>query len=155
MRFNSFSKAGAYQDTMRKRAAALRKQRLEREKLPLFADIIAETQPDLDTVMAAQTVAWDEWQSSFRDDRARKWRAARTEFYRFGPNMRPALRDLWRECPYPGSPEYLLCVINGVRSGRINLECPPWRMPMQPLKPVDFDAIRAAAAARRAGKVAA
>ena len=48
MRFRRWPRPTAYADTPRKRAAFLRKQRLECEALPLFADEIAATQRGFD-----------------------------------------------------------------------------------------------------------
>lgn len=156
MRFNRFKRAGAYEDTNRKRAAVVRRQRLEREALPLFAEAIAATQDDVETVMQKQAVAWDLWQQDFRDGRARNWRRARAELAKFGDNIRPVLRKLWSEAPYPGAPEYLLDFLHRVRVGRIDLDNPPWRPKHIPeLRKVDFDAIRAAARQRMQGGMAA
>ena len=44
MRFRPWPKPKPYRDTSHKRAAFKRKQRLEREALPLFADMIAAGQ---------------------------------------------------------------------------------------------------------------
>ena len=45
MRFRRWPRVMAYEDTTRKRAALACSQRLQREKLPLFADLIAARQP--------------------------------------------------------------------------------------------------------------
>lgn len=51
MRFRPWSKPEPYRDTSRKRAAFKRKQRLEREALPLFSDMIAAGQHGVDEEM--------------------------------------------------------------------------------------------------------
>lgn len=56
MRFRPWPRVSAFEDTRRKRLAFERSQRLKREKLPLFAAIIAEEQHDVDTEMARRTV---------------------------------------------------------------------------------------------------
>ena len=48
MRFRPWPKPEPYRDTSRKRAAFRRKQRLEREALPLFAAMIAAGQHGVD-----------------------------------------------------------------------------------------------------------
>jgi hypothetical protein len=53
MRFRRRPRPTAYEDTPRKRAAFLRKQRLECEALPLFANEIAATQRGVDAEMDA------------------------------------------------------------------------------------------------------
>ena len=67
-----------------KRAAFKRKQRLEREALPLFADTIAEGQHSVDEEMARRHVWWDEREHAQRALRAARspptsFRAARSE----------------------------------------------------------------------------
>lgn len=53
MRFRRWPRSEPYGDTPRKRAAFLRKQRREREALPLFADQIAASQHGVEEEMAA------------------------------------------------------------------------------------------------------
>jgi len=74
-----FKKSPPYEctDTPRKRAALRRKQRREREALPLFAEQIAEEQPSEDEEMAHRTVASAAQAARWRDDRAPQWRKAR------------------------------------------------------------------------------
>lgn len=48
-----------YAVTDRKRAAAVRWQRRQRDSLPLLAPLIAEAQPGIDTVMAERVARWD------------------------------------------------------------------------------------------------
>ena len=55
MRFRPWPKPEPYRDTSRKRAAFKRKQRLESEALPLFADMIAAGQHGVDEEMACRT----------------------------------------------------------------------------------------------------
>lgn len=50
MKFVKAQRHGPFQDTSRKRAALARKQRKEREKFPLFSEVIAEGQLDADAV---------------------------------------------------------------------------------------------------------
>lgn len=47
-----------------------RRQRLEREKLPRFADTIADEQPATDSVIAARAVTWTRSQQDRRDQLA-------------------------------------------------------------------------------------
>ena len=48
MRFRRWPRPTPFEDNTRKRAALIRKQRLEREALPLFSTQIAVQQPDVD-----------------------------------------------------------------------------------------------------------
>jgi hypothetical protein len=72
MRFRRWPRVTAYQDTPRKRAALARSQRLKREKLPLFAELIAEQQPSADDEMARCADFWPRPQQADRDRRARE-----------------------------------------------------------------------------------
>ena len=81
MRFRRTSRSEPYRDTSRKRAAFLRKQRLEREALPLFAEAVAARQHDVDAEMVRRTVWWGEAERARRSQRAAGWRRARTPEY--------------------------------------------------------------------------
>ena len=81
MRFRRWHRPEPYLDTSRKRAAFHRKQRLEREALPLFADDIAAMQHGVDEEMARRASWWDEYERDRRDQRQRQsgFRAARRQ----------------------------------------------------------------------------
>ncbi|TIQ93943.1 MAG: hypothetical protein E5X36_28125 [Mesorhizobium sp.] len=79
---------GPFEDTRRKRLALARKQRLEREKLPLFSEMIAEEQPDADTVMAQRAEQAVIWEQNTRGRRAANWRRARSRLFAYGDNIR-------------------------------------------------------------------
>ena len=64
MRFRRWPCVEPYPDSSRKRAAFHRSQRLRRESLPLFAELIAETEPDADIEMARGAVWWPEQQQA-------------------------------------------------------------------------------------------
>lgn len=126
MRFIRTQHYGPFEDTRRKRLALARKQRLEREALPLFAEQIATEQPNADVVMAQRAIQWDEYQQRTRDAKAAKWREARRRLFSYGDNIRPVLRRLWNECPYPGDPGYLVGFLHSYDVGRIDPDNPPW-----------------------------
>lgn len=149
MRFVKATRHGPFEDTNRKRAALARKQRLEREKLPLFAEMIGEQQPDADTVMAKRAVQWDRWQQEHRDRRAQLWRRARGRLFGYGDNIRPTLRRLWNVCPYPGTPVYLLDLLHSYDVGRLDPENPPWVYRGRGLKNFDIAPILERAKARQ------
>jgi hypothetical protein len=127
MRFRRWPRVSAYEDTPRKRAAFHRSQRQQREKLPLFAELIAEGQHDVDTEIARRAAWWPELQQENRDRRARDWRRARVRLATHGDNMHAVLRQLWHECPYPADPSYLLDLLHQIEVGRIDPERPPWK----------------------------
>jgi hypothetical protein len=127
MRFRRWPRVTAYQDTPRKRAALARSQRLKRETLPLFAELIAEQQPSPDDEMSRRADVWPRSQQADRDRRAREWRRARTQIATYGNNLRRVINDLWRECPYPVDPSYLLTVLHSIDTGRLDPGRPPWQ----------------------------
>ncbi|PBB29770.1 hypothetical protein [Mesorhizobium sp. WSM3882] len=117
---------GPFEDTRRKRLALARKQRLEREKLPLFSEMIAEEQPDADTVMAQRAEQAVIWEQNTRGRRAANWRRARSRLFAYGDNIRKILRALWNSAPYPGTPEYFADMLHSYDVGRLDPENPPW-----------------------------
>lgn len=115
-----------FTDTPRKRAALRRKQRLEREALPLLADQIAEAQPSEDRVMADRAQAWSEQEVRDRRARAEKWHEARRQIDALPGDERRAVRRAWDCAPYPADPSYLLSVLHSYSQGRIDLKRPPF-----------------------------
>jgi len=81
MRFRRWPRPEPYGDTSRKRAAFLRKQRLQREALPLFAEQIAAGQHSVDEEMARRAIWWDEAERHRRDQRAAWWRKGRARLF--------------------------------------------------------------------------
>lgn len=109
--------------TGRKRAAAVRLQRRQRDKLPLLAPLIAEAQPGIDEVMATRVAHWTEWEQQDRDRRAAKWRGARAVLDRHEPATRRALLVYWNDHKWlPGDPCYLLDLLHGFGKGRLLIE---------------------------------
>ena len=109
-----------YTVTDRKRAAALRMQRRQRDSLPLLAPLIAETQPDIDEVMATRVANWIVCEQAERDRRARSWRRARQALDQHDPVTRRALLAYWNGHRWlPGDPGYLLDMLHGFRTGRL------------------------------------
>jgi len=127
MRFRRWPRVTAYEDTPRKRTALARSQRLKREKLPLFADLIAEQQPSADDEMARRADIWPRSQRTERDRRARAWRHARQHLSAYADNLRAVILALWRECPYPADPSYLLDLLRSIDTGTIDPAKPPWK----------------------------
>lgn len=118
-----FSRYGTYsfRDTPRKRGALLRKQRAERDALPLFADQIAGEQECVDDVMSARAAWWSEQQRQQRAVRAADWRRARIRFAGYTQPLRGELRAYWQRCSWPADPTYLLCLLHMHDQGRLEL----------------------------------
>lgn len=126
MRFKRWPRVASYRETGRKRAALRRAQQAQRNKLPLLATMIAETQPTVDEEMARRARAWPRAQQRGRDERAALWRRARSRMAAYGDNVRPLLRKLWNEAPYPADPYCLLDLLTQYDRGRVDLDRPPW-----------------------------
>ena len=109
--------------TDRKRAAAVRLQRRQRDKLPLLAPLIAEAQPPIDVVMTARVAHWLHWEQDDRDRRAARWREARSILDRHDPFVRRALLGYWNGHKWlPGDPAYLLDLLHGFERSRYLIE---------------------------------
>ncbi len=112
-----------YAVTERKRAAAVRLQRRQRDKLLLLAPLIAEAQPGIDAVMAPRVANWVTSEQEGRDRRAAKWRRARATLDGHEPAVRRALLDCWNGHRWlPGDPSYLLDLLHGFEAGRHLIE---------------------------------
>ena len=120
MRFTRFG-TYPFKDTLRKRAALLRKQRAEREALPLFADQIAVEQEPVDEVMSARAALWNKQQHQERAVRATDWRRARKRLALYPQPIRGELLAYWQRCTWPADPTYLLCMLHMHDQGRLDL----------------------------------
>lgn len=114
-----------FEDTRRKRLALARSQRLQRERLPLFSDMIAATQPDADTVMAQRADQWLEWTKRDREKRAKDWRRARARLASYGDNVRAQLLNYWNRCRWPADPGYLLSMLHMFDDDRLDISYVP------------------------------
>ncbi len=101
MRFKGYGRY-PFNDTRRKRAAVLRKQRNER----LFADQIANEQQSVEDVMAARAVAWDNHEARSRAYPLNEWRV---------------LAAYWQRCGWPAAPSYLLSMLHMYDTNRLDL----------------------------------
>ena len=114
-----------FEDTRRKRLALARSQRMQREKLPLFSELIAETQEDADTVMKKRAQDWLEWTERDRASRAAQWRKARARLASYGDNVRPLLLNYWNRCRWPADPGYLLSMLHMFDNNRLDISFVP------------------------------
>ena len=126
MRFRRWHRPEPYGDTPRKRAAFHRKQRLEREALPLFAEQIASTQPSVDAEMARRAVWWSEFERDWRNDRAAWWRKGRARLFALPDALRARVRQIWRTCPYPADPASFADFLHQIAVGKLDPVNPPW-----------------------------
>lgn len=126
MRFRRWPRPTTYEDTSRKRAAFFRKQRLEREALPLFADQIAAGQHGVDEEMARRAVCWLDAEQRHRNQRGGSWRNARARLFALPDGLRQQVRDLWRSCPYPPDPSSFADFLHQIAAGKLDPNRPPW-----------------------------
>lgn len=118
MRFKRYGRH-SFQDTPRKRAALTRKQRAERDALPLFAEQVAADQLDADTVMDERARRWAETEMRWRAQRAADWRRARAKLSSYPEPERRALHDYWQRCGWPADPNYLISMLHMFDTGRL------------------------------------
>lgn len=123
MRFHRYGKY-EFRDTERKRAAFARKQRAEREALPLFADQVAAEQIGVDEEMTARRLQWERHQAIDRKRRADKWREARRRLKGYQEPVRGALLAYWQGCKWPADPSYFLSMLHMYDTGRLSLDIP-------------------------------
>lgn len=121
MRFSRGFRVTAYEPTSRKLAAVKRRQRLDREKFPLFADEIAEGQPDPEQVLIDRAVHWIERQQARRDDLAQQWREARAQLRALPDDRRAAFVRYWNRSKYPGDASYLKSALRMFERGDLVL----------------------------------
>ncbi len=126
MRFRRWPRPAAYRETSRKRAAFLRKQRLDREALPLFAAQIGARQHGVDEEMSRRAEWWDDYERDRRDQRAARWREARARLFALDEPLRLTVRALWRTCPYPADPASFADMLHEIAVGRLDPYRPPW-----------------------------
>lgn len=112
-----------YSVTDRKRAAASRWQRRQRDALPLLGELIAEAQPSIDEVMDTRVSTWITSQQRQRDRRAGLWREGRRELDAHPPAIQSALLAYWNQDRWlPGDPSYLLDLLHSFSTGRLILK---------------------------------
>lgn len=119
MRFTPHQGIFAYERTNRKLKAAERRLRLDREKFPLFAAEIAESQPTPEELLDARGKAFLENQQANRDREARNWWRARAELRAIPEPDRATFIRYWNRCKCPGNAAYLLTYMNMFRDGRL------------------------------------
>jgi hypothetical protein len=119
MRFKKIIRS-PYEDTRRKRLAALRSQQRERDRFPLLADHIKDQQPGLDEIMARRAEQWEQIEATSRNSRAEAWRKARRLFYTFDAETRRIIRFYWNSHRwYPGDPSYFSYVLKCLQKGTL------------------------------------
>ena len=119
MRFTPHQGIYAYERTNRKLKAAERRLRLDREKFPLFAEEIGESQPTPEELLDSRARSFITSQQRNRDRAAADWWRARAELRAIPEPDRSAFIRYWNRSKCPGNATYLLTNMNMFRDGRL------------------------------------
>lgn len=117
MRFHPTPPVMPYEPTNRKIAAGAKRLRLDREKLPLFADLIAEQQPSLDELMERRAFAFVQNQIDTRARKAASWREARARYFQLPQPLRAHFLKWWNQSSYPGDGGYFATALTQLERG--------------------------------------
>ena len=120
MRFAPHPRPVAYDPTPRKRSAVLVRQRKDREKLPLFGELIRETQPDPDEVLRDRAAMILDNQIAARQRAARDWVRARQSMRALAEPERSAFLRYWNRLKSPATGTYLLTYLHMLATGRLS-----------------------------------
>jgi len=108
-----------FRDTARKRSFIPIKNRREQEKLPLFAELIAESQNhDVDAIMADRADRWGAAEARERSERAKKWIDLRRHLRLLPDRERLAFLAYYYRVRFPLDPGYLHSVLHDFLRGR-------------------------------------
>lgn len=112
--------------TPRRISAAKRALIRQAEKLPLFADIIRETQPSPEERIKAMDDGFQWIVGEWRELRAAHWRKGRKMFMSLPDPVRVDLREKWGRIQWPGDGTYFCEFVRCyLRHGFIYLDRPP------------------------------
>lgn len=116
MKHFKFGHVEAREVNNRRLAAARRAIRLELAKVPLFPELVANTDPlaRVERFNAAYLLTI----ADARNRRAAGWRAARARVAALPPATAEIVRRRWNTSPYPKTPEYLASLVHDVETGR-------------------------------------
>lgn len=107
--------------TERKAAAFARRQRRERDALPLFADQVAAKQTDWETEQMRRQELARQCEKGMRDLEAKHWRQARADYFAMNAKQRAACISEWNAWKGPRkatSFAYVVSKHNGVYEAR-------------------------------------
>jgi hypothetical protein len=100
MRFERYPRWEPYEVTPRKLAAARRAVQKEKQRYPLFPELLKhQTAEERVTAIAIERERW--WQQ-MRDHRVKQWRRARQALGDLRPGPCAAIKRYWQVCGFPG-----------------------------------------------------
>lgn len=117
MRFTRYPKSEPYEITPRKLAAARRAVQREKDRYPLFPELL--THQTAEERLEATATSQAEWRQHVRDHQAKQWRRARKSLRELPPGPRTAITRYWRVCGHPGDPVYLLSIIHEHKARKV------------------------------------
>jgi hypothetical protein len=117
MRFTRYPKGEAYQLTSRKVAAARRAVQREKDRYPLFPELL--THKSAEERLAAIATRREEWWQDMRDRHAELWRRTRKALRELPAGPCAAIRRYWKICGCPGDPVYLLTIIHEHKARKV------------------------------------
>jgi hypothetical protein len=118
MRFTRYPKGEPYQTTPRKLAFARRAVRKEKDRYPLFPELLKHQTAE-DRLASIAVVERETWWQEMRQRQAKLWRKARQALRDLPAGPRAAIKRCWKICGCPGDPVYLLTIIHEHRARKV------------------------------------
>jgi hypothetical protein len=110
MRFTRYPKGEPYQITPRKLAAAGRAVQKEKDRYPLFPELL--NYQTAEERLASIADERETWWHEMRDRHAKLWRKARQALRELPTGPSSAIRRYWQICGCPGDPAYQHTIIH-------------------------------------------
>jgi hypothetical protein len=110
MRFTRYPRREPCVITPRKLAAARKAVQRERDRYPLFPELL--THQTAEERLATIAIHREGWWQEMRDRQAHQWRRARKSLRALPSGPRAAITRYWKICDLPGDPVYLLSTIH-------------------------------------------
>ena len=117
MRFTRYPKDEPYQITSRKLSAARRAVQKEKDRYPLFPELLKHQTAE--ERLASIAEERESWGHERRNRHARLWRKARRALRELPPGPRAAIKRYWKICGCPGDPVYLLTIIHEHKARKV------------------------------------
>jgi hypothetical protein len=117
MRFTRYPRGETYQLTPRRLAAARRAVQREKDRYPLFPELLTHQTAEerLDAIATSRA----DWWQDMRDHQAKQWRRARKSLRRLPARPRAAITRYWQICGCPDDPVYLLSIIHEHKARKV------------------------------------
>jgi hypothetical protein len=119
MMFDRYLRYEGFRDTPRKRSAVLRKQKAERDALPLFADQVAALQPSVDEVMSRRAQRADVVEIEHRKFTAKWWRIARSTYFSLPVEQKAKVHARWHRWWGPRNSSCLLYLCSQAKAEQL------------------------------------